>query len=532
MRIQSFLRLRDRGYPILVAFFLAQTLLLVWFGVLRPERMVVKGVDPVCYYAYLRSLCFDRDLDFRNEYTRLQEGGLPVIEPTPTGKTANVFSIGPALFLSPFFLAGHLCAVVTNYQPRDGYSPPYMVACFLGLAAYGLAGIVVAYAAVRRLFPLRIALLAVLGGWLATSIAYYVYPVALMPHTISFFLVGAFLWVWLTVRERELSRKAWFGLGLLGGLMMLARWQDGIFLAIPLIDVWVRSARNGGRVGAPPAKLWLLIPGALLGFLPQLLAWQVIYGRPFLIPQGGGFLLWLRPKIHLLLFSRHNGLFSWTPITLLGLIGLVSLVRKPDSRSLGVALAAAVAGQIYLNSIVLDWYAGMGFGARRFVGSMPILMLGLGASLEWLTRRIRYYQAAAVVGLFILWNALFLVQYYVPLVPWDRPITWRELVLDKLQIVPAIRRHALQTAAVALVEKGETAQGIEYAREAAALGPHSPEAHIALAFALTRLGNRPGAERELRAAAAILGGTEYVHRRFSRMLNRAGLAPGISAHPP
>ena len=67
----------DRGCVILLLAFLLQTVLLAWFGVLRPERMVVKGVDPVCYYSYTRSILFDGDLDLRNEFERLQEGGLP-----------------------------------------------------------------------------------------------------------------------------------------------------------------------------------------------------------------------------------------------------------------------------------------------------------------------------------------------------------------------------------------------------------------------------------------------------------------------
>jgi hypothetical protein len=587
---QRNVRVRDRGYAILVAFFLAQTLLLVWFGVLRPERMVVKGVDPVYYYAYTRSIFFDGDLDFRNEFERLQEGGLPSIEETPTGKVANVFSIGPGILLAPFFLTGHVYALVTGYEPRDGYSAPYMMMSFVGLAVYGLFGILFSYAALRWLYPMKVAVLAVLGGWLATSVAYYIYPIALMPHTVSFFLVAVFLWIWLRVRDRHLSRRGWFLLGVLGGVMMLARWQNAIFLLTPVLDIWLRRRRREGEPaltpalsrreresGAPlsegglggissssgaltrarredqqsdsphpnplppgergtaldrrvltPPQTWLIFfAGAFIAFLPQIIAWQVIFGRPLLIPQGGGFLLWLRPQIHLLLFSRHNGLITWTPITLFGLIGLVQFARTAERRSLGIALIAVVVGQLYLNSIVVDWFAGMGFGMRRFVGTMPILMIGLATFLAWLTRKIRYYQTCVLVGFLVLWNALFLVQYYIPLFSWDRPITLREFFVDKIEIVQAVRRHSFQTAALVTAHEGNMRDAVRYAQEAVALGPHSPEARMTLALAYAQRGNRGPAGAELAAAAKILDGTEYVRKRFSSMLKRAGLGSEV-----
>jgi hypothetical protein len=265
------------------------------------------------------------------------------------------------------------------------------------------------------------------------------------------------------------------------------------------------------------------LAGALLAFLPQIIAWQVIFGRPFLIPQGGGFLLWLRPKIHLLLFSRHNGLITWTPIILFALIGLVLFARERKWRSLGIAFCVVIAAQVYLNSIVVDWYAGMGFGMRRFVGSMPVLMVGLGSCIHWLKGKIKGWQVSALVGLFILWNTLFLTQYYTGLVPWDRPVTWRELFLDKIGIVQALQRHTLQRAAVASIYGGNLQNGFEYAREAVGLGPHSPEARMALALAEARAGRRDAAAVELRAAAGILGGTKYVRTKFSSMLRRSGL---------
>ena len=66
---------RYGGYILLVVLLLLQVLCLRWLGALAVLNVRVAGVDPVGYYAYLPSLLFDRDLDFANEFQRLQGRG-------------------------------------------------------------------------------------------------------------------------------------------------------------------------------------------------------------------------------------------------------------------------------------------------------------------------------------------------------------------------------------------------------------------------------------------------------------------------
>src|SRR5438105_68120 len=76
------------------------------------------ATDEAQYYAYLRSIYFDGDLDFRNEYEHFAEVGAShgdtairdallktdVQNPNPrTGKLRNVAPIGSALMWSPGF---------------------------------------------------------------------------------------------------------------------------------------------------------------------------------------------------------------------------------------------------------------------------------------------------------------------------------------------------------------------------------------------------------------------------------------------
>ena len=67
--------------------------------------------DAVEYYSHLRSLYFDRDVDFANEFAHF--GILTRWDkslPTVTGHRRTVFSVGPALLWMPFYAVGDLLA--------------------------------------------------------------------------------------------------------------------------------------------------------------------------------------------------------------------------------------------------------------------------------------------------------------------------------------------------------------------------------------------------------------------------------------
>ena len=86
--------------------------------------------DEVEYFAFLRSLAFDHDLSFENEYQHFHEAGAggagfhaTFLEEryTQAGRRLNFATIGPALLWAPFYFAGHVAAGVLG-APQDGYS--------------------------------------------------------------------------------------------------------------------------------------------------------------------------------------------------------------------------------------------------------------------------------------------------------------------------------------------------------------------------------------------------------------------------
>src|SRR3954451_11403296 len=106
--------------------------------------------DGFYYYAYLRSIAFDHDVNFLNDYKMLGLGEKTYLfQPTRTGHAESAWTIGPAIVWSPFFAAGHVIA--SNLHRRgadvatDGTSFPYRQAVCVASLFYGLLGCWFAY---------------------------------------------------------------------------------------------------------------------------------------------------------------------------------------------------------------------------------------------------------------------------------------------------------------------------------------------------------------------------------------------------
>jgi hypothetical protein len=269
--------------------------------------------------------------------------------------------------------------------------------------------------------------------WLGGPALYYSSVSPTYSHATSLFAVSLFTYVWIRTRGRRGYGRALL-LGALVGLVALVRWQDVIVLLLPAVEALAAAWRRQERVGTSIAGLGLMGLSAALVFAPQLLAWQALYGRPLLMPQGAGFMQWTSPAIASVLFSLKRGLFSWTPALLPAVAGLPLLIRR--DRLVGWAAVAVLAASVYVNAAVRDWWAGEAFGARRFVGDSVFFALGLSAlmALPQCARRpamVRWASAAAIA-----YNVLFLFQYQLfmrgmrDLVPY--PETARQVFLDRL----------------------------------------------------------------------------------------------------
>ena len=370
--------------------------------------------DGFYYFAYLRSLAFDRDVNFMNDYRMLGLGDKTYLfQPTRTGHAESAWTIGPAIVWSPFFAAGHVVATRLQASGRDvstdGTSYPYRQAVCVASLFYGLLGCWFAYRLTKLFFPSRLAAPAVALTIAGSFMVWYLVKEPSMTHASSMASVAGFIWLWAATAERR-TLRSWALLGLLAGFMALIRWQNLLFALLPGLDalrLLVRASRAGDRNGQRDALTGsaAFLACVLIGFLPQMLAWKAMYGSFIARSPVGPQIRWTDPHLVDILWSARNGLFSTAPILYLGAIGLVGFAfARP---AVGMPVLASVAVMIYFNACIQDWWGSAGFGGRRFDGVIPVFCVGLAAFIDYTAAVVRRHAAAAVTALLAaiaVWN--------------------------------------------------------------------------------------------------------------------------------
>ncbi len=404
--------------------------------------------DEIQYFAYLRSLWFDHDVSFENEYQHYWDAGIArsqgfhethLERRTDTGRRISFATIGAAILWSPFYaVADALVALgVAGDGVRDGYGPPYVRAVAFGSALYGWLAIVLGWGMAHRLGLGRGALPAALAVWFGTPLVFYMYIAPPMAHACEAFAVAAFLAAWLHVRERWTIGGGVL-LGALAALMVMVREQALFLVVTPAVDWAVTWGRGSQDPLGPPRRRLLAaaLAGAaafLIGWSPQLFAYLALNGAPRPSPLVARKLHWLSPHGFEVLFSPQHGLFFWTPLALLALLGLAAGLsgafgwaarptlapRRQGASAAWIALGLllAVLSQIYIAGSVESWTVAGAFGQRRFVGLSAVLLVGLAAL--WPRGERRYGAGPArvralVIVLFVLgtwWNLGLMAQF-------------------------------------------------------------------------------------------------------------------------
>jgi hypothetical protein len=400
--------------------------------------------DEVEYFSYLRSLWFDHDVSFENEYRYFYDHRIAQTPDfhqtfleleTAAGRRINYGTIGCAILWAPFYGIGDVATRVLRAMGRgvevDGYSQPYVSAVAYGSAFYGFAAIVMAVAATRQLIR-QYELSSGLAVWLGTPLLFYMYVAPPFSHACSAFAVSFFVTVWLKVRQTWTVQGIVL-LGLAGALMAMVREQD-LFCALgPAVDFGLAQVKGKGkRESAPRAAsnarhhFFLALTGCaafLIGYLPQLIAYQSLNGFPRPSPLVIRKMFWYSPHALQVLMDPEHGFFFWTPLALLALIGLILLVAVPqeiageqtagtsDVRQIAGCMLLMVAMQVYISGAVESWTVAGAFGQRRFVAVTIFLVVGLAAFRRWAVLRRARIVTNVFIVLCVWWNLALTLEF-------------------------------------------------------------------------------------------------------------------------
>jgi hypothetical protein len=410
---------------------LALALPALFFQLSQPAPRL--DADAVEYYAHLRSLYYDHDVEFSNEFEHFGILGRgDKTNPTPTGHRRTIFSVGPALLWLPFYAAGDVVARVAG-DPEDGYSAWHIRAVCLASLLFVVVGLLLVDGVLAPLYPAAATPAALLLLY-ATMLWWYVTAEPVMSHPGSFFLAALVLRLWWPQR-RDLSLARAVLLGLTTGLLANVRWQGGVLLLLPAASLLLALRRSFGatlRTGI------LTLLAFALGALPQMLAWKAIFGHYLLAdpPHGSDFLRLDHPWLLETFFSSRHGLLYWTPVLWAGFVGLVLLLRR--DRATALMLLAPVAVMSYVNACSGDWWAGGSFSNRRFDQALPLLAVGLAhvlAALLAAARRRPGLMLGAGLGLLVLWNVLMMAQYRLNRLPLDETVSFARVAENAAGLV-------------------------------------------------------------------------------------------------
>ncbi len=345
--------------PIHVFLFIFVVYILGFFAHALYLKKTVYG-DGIYYFSWVQSIIVDHRLP-----------PLPIKH-----------AVGPALlWVSPF--------VITHQIVRGtGYELPYQLTLGFTSVLYALFGLILLYRLLCQFFSTNASIFTTVAIAFATNLLFYGSLDTVNSHGVSFFAGALFL---AFVMNRQ-SVSAGLALGFLGAI----RPQDLILGIIAF--------------GSLQKKEWIsFFTGTLIGFLPQLLAWQLLYGSFFNIPYFAheGFNL-LQPHVFEVLFSIKFGLFVYSPVILLSFIGLYFWKNR-----LRWPFYLAIVLELLLISSWSTWWQGASYGGRMFVSSLPLFAFGIANVFSWLSRlgcneKIFFYILLAPLSLL---NLLLIIRF-------------------------------------------------------------------------------------------------------------------------
>lgn len=378
----------------------------------KPNRQFVSDVNQ--YYSYLPATIIHGDLDFNFKHNYW-------LIPTPTGKRVPKGTAGMSMMYLPSFLVGHTIALIQDKYPEDGYSKPYTKANRFGSLLYVFLGIYFVFKSLLFFGSRLAAYLSTIAVFFATNYFFYSTGLSEMPHSYLFFLFSFIIFQTLQWHKDKANKRIYY-LALAAGLCTLIRPTDGIMVLFPLLYGIKDKASFIEKKNLLLAHKKALIIGVCLfmvPILPQLIFWKIQAGQFLFFSYGGneGF-FFNNPKILEVLFSFRNGLFSYSPILLFAVVGIILFRKNHKQLILPVTLILLV--NLYLISCWWSWWFGGAFGMRAMVQYYPLFAIGLVVFFDRLFKK-KLFKIIIPVGviLFSTLNIIQTMQFKRAIIHWD-----------------------------------------------------------------------------------------------------------------
>lgn len=391
-------------------------MLCFFFGVFFFFDTTLSG-DGAQYYAWLRSLFIDHDLNFENEVAFMLPaefaGGVIGVLPT---------RLGVCIAWLPLYAVVHLVMVVLNvlkftHFAADGWSDPYLTSVFLTSLLASFTGLVLCYKTLRRYFAYLPSILAVAMIYLGSSIFTWTFVHPSYNHTVDFFITTLFIYYWsLTWGCRNL--RQWYILGSIFFSMVLVREQNilfGVLLVVEAIADYCKRDKEKFRffefLRGYLNFLYVFIGGmAILAFLAFKGSFIHNFFFASIVAKANSFTG--LQSITTLLFYPTTGIFTATPIVGFSFVGIILMVyyyKKCPAKLILITMGIFLVFLLEFGAAALSFSPKLfhfNIGARYFINATLLFMLGLGFLFDSLAKQ-------KLAGLFVKAIAWCAVVYYL-----------------------------------------------------------------------------------------------------------------------
>lgn len=371
--------------------------------------------DTAGYYYYLPAIFIYKDIKqvaFKDKITEKYKPSGSFYQAflhESSGNYVMKYSIGQAVMMTPFFLAGHAYASVSDSYPADGFSKPYQRAIHWGSLFIAFIGLWYCKKNLLEYFDETATAFTLLFLTIGTNYLNYTAFDGAMTHNWLFTVYTLLIWTSIQWHKKPTLGKS-VVIGALVGLAALTRPTDIIALIIPIfwgMNLSVTSIKN--RFISLFQNWYFLLVATLItaaiGSI-QIIYWLYVTGEPFVYSYQNEYFEWNVPHLKDVLISYRSGWLTYSPIMIFAIIGLCNLAWQKMEIFFAVLFFSLL--NYYIVSSWSIWWYGGSLGMRALVQSYPIWAFPLAAFITWmLNKNWRNLIFLPVMFLFCAMNIFF-----------------------------------------------------------------------------------------------------------------------------
>jgi hypothetical protein len=332
---------------------------------------------------------------------------------------AFAYQFGSDVWNWPFFLVGKGLGAIFGFEPHIFHVSFEEISITVATNA---AFVLILYLSWRLLKELGLPRgpAVLLGTTFGTPLFYYVVFEPAAKHTVDTLVLTAASLVLLLLLRGGTDKNAVI-LGTLAGVSLNIRYVNVAFFAAFAVALGLRY-RRALFIALPTAA----VVGLTIFVLPALRGISYFVPSYFPKSQAARFAAGLTSPTPIastsnplngfdalipfkMLFSDHRGLFVWTPLTAVAVVGYLLLLRRVrEPRPFLWTLLGAAIALLLIHTIWGQWDGGFSFSTRFLTGLFPLFVIGIAE----LRRRIELW-LIPILAVCIAWSLALGFTHYI-----------------------------------------------------------------------------------------------------------------------